>query len=87
MLSRGPLRFLPSRTTAVAAAVKSLRLATVAVFSASLVAAAAPLSAQSLRGSHASVSLVYRRAVRGGLDFYETNSQLQRRPCAVSSCG
>jgi len=58
--------------------VKPLRLTTVAVFSASLVAAVAPLSAQSLRGSHASVSLMYRRAVRGGLDFYETSSQLQR---------
>lgn len=34
--------------------------------------------AQSLRGSTASVELVHRRAVRGGLDFYETPSQVRR---------
>ena len=37
-----------------------------------------PLAAQSLRGSHASVNLMYRRAVRGGLDFYETTSEVKR---------
>jgi len=56
----------------------SSRLAIIALASASLVTAVAPLSAQSLRGSHASVSLMYRRAVRGGLDFYETNTQVKR---------
>jgi hypothetical protein len=56
----------------------SPRLTSLSIIAASLVAAVAPLSAQSLRGSHASVSLMYRRAVRGGLDFYETTGQLQR---------
>jgi len=45
---------------------------------ASLIALAEPGAAQSLRGSHASVSLMYRRAVRGGLDFYETRSDVKR---------
>ncbi len=45
---------------------------------ASLLALAEPSAAQSLRGSHASVSLMYRRAVRGGLDFYETTSEVKR---------
>ena len=34
--------------------------------------------AQSLRGSNSSVNLMYKRAVRGGLDFYETPSQVRR---------
>jgi hypothetical protein len=34
--------------------------------------------AQSLRGSTASVELMHRRAVRGGLDFYETTSEVRR---------
>ena len=44
----------------------------------SLVALSEPGAAQSLRGSHASVNLMYRRAVRGGLDFYETKSDVKR---------
>jgi len=50
----------------------------VALVAASLLALAEPGEAQSLRGSHASVSLMYRRAVRGGLDFYETKSDVKR---------
>lgn len=49
-----------------------------ALIAASLIAFAEPGAAQSLRGSHASVSLMYRRAVRGGLDFYETTSDVKR---------
>jgi len=49
-----------------------------AVIAASLIALPEPGAAQSLRGSHASVSLMYRRAVRGGLDFYETTSDVKR---------
>ena len=49
-----------------------------ALIAASLIAFAEPGAAQSLRGSHASVSLMYRRAVRGGLDFYETTSEVKR---------
>jgi hypothetical protein len=45
---------------------------------ASIISVAEPCLAQSLRGSHASVSLMYRRAVRGGLDFYETASDVKR---------
>jgi len=48
------------------------------LFAASIIGLAEPCAAQSLRGSHASVSLVYRRAVRGGLDFYETTSDVKR---------
>jgi hypothetical protein len=54
------------------------RLLATVLCAASLVAAVAPASAQSLRGSHSSVNLMYRRAVRGGLDFYETSSQVKR---------
>lgn len=50
----------------------------IALIAASLIAFPEPGAAQSLRGSHASVSLVYRRAVRGGLDFYETKSDVKR---------
>jgi hypothetical protein len=53
-------------------------LITTALVAASLIALAEPGAAQSLRGSHASVSLMYRRAVRGGLDFYETTSEVKR---------
>jgi uncharacterized protein DUF5715 len=49
-----------------------------ALIAASLMALPEPSAAQSLRGSHASVSLVYRRAVRGGLNFYETTSDVKR---------
>jgi hypothetical protein len=48
------------------------------LFAASIIGVAEPCAAQSLRGSHASVSLMYRRAVRGGLDFYETGSDVKR---------
>jgi uncharacterized protein DUF5715 len=51
---------------------------TAALIAASLIALPEPGAAQSLRGSHASVSLMYRRAVRGGLDFYETTSDVKR---------
>jgi len=44
----------------------------------SSVVSSTPVLAQSLRGSEASVSLMHRRAVRGGLDFYETSSELRR---------
>lgn len=54
------------------------RLVAASLLTASFVAAAVPASAQSLRGSHSSVNLMYRRAVRGGLDFYETSSQVRR---------
>jgi hypothetical protein len=37
-----------------------------------------PARAQSLRGSNASVRLMHRSALRGGLDFYETSSQVRR---------
>ena len=53
-------------------------LVATALIAASLVAVPQPSAAQSLRGSHASVSLMYRRAVRGGLDFYETSSDVKR---------
>jgi hypothetical protein len=48
------------------------------LFAASIIGVAEPCAAQSLRGSHASVSLMYRRAVRGGLDFYETSNDVKR---------
>ena len=53
-------------------------LALTTLIAASLVALPEPGAAQSLRGSHASVSLMYRRAMRGGLDFYETTSDVKR---------
>ena len=53
-------------------------LVATALIAASLIALPQPGAAQSLRGSHASVSLMYRRAVRGGLDFYETSSDVKR---------
>lgn len=51
---------------------------TLSLFAASIIGVAEPCAAQSLRGSHASVSLMYRRAVRGGLDFYETSYDVKR---------
>ncbi len=48
------------------------------LLAASIIGVAERCAAQSLRGSHASVSLMYRRAVRGGLDFYETPSDVKR---------
>jgi hypothetical protein len=54
------------------------RLLAASLLAASFVSAATPASAQSLRGSHSSVNLMYRRAVRGGLDFYETSSEVRR---------
>jgi len=53
-------------------------LVATALIAASLIGVPQPSAAQSLRGSHASVSLMYRRAVRGGLDFYETSSDVKR---------
>ena len=53
-------------------------LLTAALVAASLIALPEPGAAQSLRGSHASVSLMYRRAVRGGLDFYESTTDVKR---------
>jgi hypothetical protein len=61
------------------ATVKHSSLLSIAVIGvAALVSVAPAASAQSLRGSNASVTLMYRRAVRGGLDFYETPSQVKR---------
>jgi Family of unknown function (DUF5715) len=54
------------------------RLAALSLAVSSLVASTQPAVAQSLRGSHASVNLMYRRAVRGGLDFYETPTDVRR---------
>lgn len=51
---------------------------TLSLLAASIIGLTEPCAAQSLRGSHASVSLMYRRAVRGGLDFYETRSDVKR---------
>ncbi len=56
----------------------STRLAVISFLSTSLFAALQPAAAQSLRGSHASVNLMYRRAVRGGLNFYETTTEVRR---------
>lgn len=56
----------------------SSRLTAITLAATSLVASAQPSAAQSLRGSHASVNLMYRRAVRGGLDFYETPAEVRR---------
>jgi hypothetical protein len=53
-------------------------LLALSLVAASVIGVADPCLAQSLRGSHASVSLMYRRAVRGGLDFYETPSDVKR---------
>jgi len=48
------------------------------LLAASVIGVAEPCAAQSLRGSHASVNLMYRRAQRGGLDFYETTTEVKR---------
>lgn len=56
----------------------SPRLIAITLAATSLIASAQPSAAQSLRGSHASVNLMYRRAVRGGLDFYETTADVRR---------
>jgi hypothetical protein len=56
----------------------SPRLIAITLAATSLIASAQPSAAQSLRGSHASVNLMYRRAVRGGLDFYETTAAVRR---------
>jgi hypothetical protein len=56
----------------------SPRLAALSLAATSLIAVAEPTAAQSLRGSHSSVNLMYRRAVRGGLDFYETTTDVKR---------
>jgi hypothetical protein len=56
----------------------SSRLTAITLAATSLFASAQPSAAQSLRGSHASVNLMYRRAVRGGLDFYETPAEVRR---------
>jgi hypothetical protein len=62
-----------------AAAVKyTSRLSLLAASVAALASAVPTASAQSLRGSNASVDLMYRHAVRGGLDFYETSRQVRR---------
>jgi hypothetical protein len=56
----------------------SSRITAIALTATSLAASGQPSAAQSLRGSHASVNLMYRRAVRGGLDFYETPTDVRR---------
>jgi len=57
---------------------QSSRFVALSVVALSVATSAEPAAAQSLRGSHASVNLMYRRAVRGGLDFYETTSEVKR---------
>lgn len=52
--------------------------AAITLIATSLVTVVSPVAAQSLRGSHASVNLMYRRAVSGGLDFYETPNAMNR---------
>lgn len=70
---------MPGMTNiAVAILMPSRRFIAASLAVASLVVAAEPSFAQSLRGSHASVNLMYRTAVRGGLDFYETNAEVRR---------
>jgi hypothetical protein len=54
----------------------SLVAASIAV--ASFAGAPQHVLGQSLRGSHASVNLMHSRAVRNGLDFYETSNQVKR---------
>lgn len=67
------------RYSRVASVVKhSFPLIAVAFVGTSLCAWTQQAHAQSLHGSQASVDLMYRRAVRGGLDFYETTSEVQR---------
>ena len=61
-----PLRFLSASPLAVSLVVVSL------------LGTARPALAQSLRGSNASVNLMYTKAVRGGLHFYETTSEVRR---------
>lgn len=71
--------FTVHTAVAAAAAVKlssCLIAASLAVVS--LASAARPALSQSLRGSHSSVNLMYSRAIRGGLDFYETSSEVRR---------
>jgi hypothetical protein len=58
--------------------VKHSRRLTAVALAATLGALTQPAAAQSLRGSHASVNLMYRRAVHGGLDFYETPTDVKR---------
>lgn len=53
-------------------------LLALSLVAASVIGVADPCLAQSLRGSHSSVSLMYSRAVRGGLDFYENASDVKR---------
>jgi uncharacterized protein DUF5715 len=54
------------------------RLTSITLAAASLATVAQVAPAQSLRGSHASVSLMYRSAVNGGMNFYETTADLKR---------
>ena len=56
----------------------SSRLLAASLAVASLAGVVRPALAQSLRGSNASVNLMYTRAVRGGLDFYETSAEVRR---------
>lgn len=57
---------------------QSPRLVALLLMATSFAAWAEPSAAQSLRGSNASVNLMYRRAVRGRLDFYETTTEVKR---------
>jgi hypothetical protein len=54
------------------------RLSILAVSLPALALTVSTAFAQSLRGSNASVDLMHRSAVRGGLDFYETSAEVRR---------
>jgi hypothetical protein len=56
----------------------SIRFVAASLAVIALSSVARPALAQSLRGSHSSVNLMYSRAVRGGLDFYETPAEVRR---------
>ena len=68
----------PPPVVAVGSVKHSYRITAITLAATSVLAWAQPSAAQSLRGSHASVNLMYRRAVRGGLDFYETPTEVRR---------
>ena len=80
MTNAGPSAFHPLTSTVAAVAAVKLpsRLIVASLAVASFAGVAQPILAQSLRGSHASVNLMYTRAVRNGLDFYETSGEVRR---------
>jgi hypothetical protein len=56
----------------------SSRLSVIVVGLTAFAGLVSPAWAQSLRGSNASVRLMHRSALRGGLNFYETSAQVRR---------